>query len=105
MSWPCSVSRASGWNCTPFDGIFFVAYAHDFAVFRPCGNFEAVGQGGAVDGQAVVARAVDRIGQVFKHACAVMENGGDFAVHHRLRAHDIAAERFAHGLMAEAHAP
>lgn len=25
-------------------------------------------------------------------------------MHHRLRTHDIAAERFAHGLMAEAHA-
>ena len=47
-----------------FNGIFFMAYAHDFAVFRPRGNFEAVGQGGAVDGQAVVACAVNRIGQV-----------------------------------------
>ncbi len=82
----------------------FVAHAHDLAVVGPGGDFQAVGQCVAVDNQAVIAGAGNRIGQLAEHALVVVVNRRDFAVHQRFGAYGVAAEGLADGLMAEADA-
>ena len=73
-----------------FHGQCFMAYTHDFAVFRPCGNVQTVGQGGAVDNQAVVAGTGNRVGQAGKHAAVEVVYGR--AITERIH-QDAAADR------------
>ena len=48
--------------------------------------------------------AGDGVGQIGEHAAVVVVHGRDFAVHQLFGADDAAAEGFADGLVAEAHA-
>ena len=87
-----------------FNGQFLMTHAHDLAVVGPCGNFEAIGQRLALDGQRVITRYDEMLRQVGEYAFAVGFDRADLAVHDALRAHDAAAECFANRLMAEADA-
>lgn len=93
-----------GMELYAFDGVVFVAHAHDFLVFCPRGDFKTVGQAGAFDDEAVVAGAGYGIGQAYEDALVVVKNGGGFAVHQGLGADDVAAEGFANALVAKAYA-
>jgi hypothetical protein len=53
-----------------FHGQCEVAHAHDLAVVSLSGNFQVGGQASALDGQGVMARANQRIGQAAKHTLA-----------------------------------
>jgi hypothetical protein len=93
----------SGWNCTPSMGML-VAQAHDRAVFQPGGDFQQSGRRGAVDDERVIAGRLEGRGQAAEHALTGMVHGAHLAVHDLVAAHDLAAERLADGLVAEADA-
>ena len=58
----------------------------------------------ALDHQRVIARRLERAVDAAEHACALVLDLGELAVHRHRRAHDLAAERLADRLMAEADA-
>ena len=47
----------------PPDRQVTMAHPHDLAVFDPGGNFQAIGQGGALNDQGMVAGGLKRIGK------------------------------------------
>ena len=55
-----------------FDGVIAVPQAHDLAVLRLSGDFEAGGQRVAFYRERVVTRCAEFGGQSAKHALAVM---------------------------------
>ncbi len=87
-----------------FDSQFLVSHTHDFAVFGPRGHFKTIGQRLALDGERVVTRHDEMLGQVGEHTFAVGFDLAYLAVHDGLRANDAATECLADRLMAEAHA-
>jgi hypothetical protein len=66
--------------------------------------FQAVGQRFALDGQRVVAGAGQRVGQALEDADVLVMHRRHLAVHQLLGVHDLAAEGFADGLVAQADA-
>ena len=82
----------------------FVAHAHDFAVFCPGGDFQAIRQAFALDHQRVVAGAGHRVGQTVKHAEVQMLHRRGLAVHQLLGVDDLATKRLADALVAQTHA-
>ncbi len=64
----------------------------------------AVGQGGALDDQAVVAGGLERRGQAGEDAGAAVADGAELAVHDLAGADHLAAEGLADRLVAEADA-
>src|SRR5690606_13872263 len=87
-----------------FDVELLMAHAHDLTVGGPRRHFQAVGQRGALDRQRVIADHRVRTRQVLEDADARVFDRRSLAVHDLLRAHYLAAERGADGLVAEAHA-
>src|SRR5437773_11015185 len=85
-------------------GELTVAHAHDLAVFGFRGDLEALGQGRAADRKRMVTRRHETARQSTKHAQAAMLDRRGSSVDDFTRAHDLAAERLADRLMAEAHA-
>ena len=65
---PVFGEQALGVELHAFDGVIAVADAHNGAVFRPRRDVQMLGQAGAVNHQAVIARANHRVGQAFEHA-------------------------------------
>ena len=58
-----------------FDRQSLMAYAHDFAIFCPGGNFQTIRKTLTFNDKRMIARRRKRIWQVSKHACALVENG------------------------------
>ncbi|MNN56461.1 hypothetical protein D3C81_1713950 [compost metagenome] len=81
-----------------------VAYAHDFAVIGPCGDFQAIRQRCALDCQRVITDHCIWRWQILEHADAGMRDLRSLAVHDLLRTHHLAAECRAYCLMSEADA-
>ena len=67
-------------------------------------TLSVVRHGVALDHQRMVARRLERAVDAAKHARALMPHLGKLAMHRLRRAHDVAAERLADRLMAEADA-
>src|SRR6185369_598792 len=82
----------------------FVREPHDQTVAGFGGDAERVRHGVALHHQRVVARRLERAVDAAEHARAPMANFGELAVNRLRRPHDVAAERLADGLMAEADA-
>ena len=51
---------------------FAVAHAHDFTVFTGGGDFEAIGQAGALNGQRVIPNDGELLGQPGVDAAAIV---------------------------------
>src|SRR5919202_111960 len=81
-----------------------VAQAHDEAVGRGGGDFQAVGQGVALDDERVVAPGWETVLEPLEDRPAVVADLRRLAVDGRGAAHDAAAEDLPDGLVAEAHA-
>src|ERR1043166_9476742 len=81
-----------------------VAQSHDDAFGRGGRDFEAVGQGFALDDERVVARRREAIFQALEDRPAVVANLRRLAVDGRWAAHDAASEDLPDGLVAEADA-
>src|ERR1035437_1304286 len=81
-----------------------VAHPHDLAVFALGGDFQAVGQAGALDRERVIAGREERRRQPGKDALRCVADVGGLAVHHAARMHDTPAERLADRLVPQAHA-
>ena len=79
---------------------------HDFSVavggVAPSGHLEFLWQGVGFDDEAVVARGLKWIFDAVEECATIVMNLIDFAVHQTPRADDLAAERLADGLMAQA---
>ena len=80
-----------------------VAQAHDKAVGRGGGDFEAGGQALAFHDQRMVTSGLERIGQAFEDGPAVVMDLAGLAMHQFRGPDDLAAESLPDGLMAEAH--
>ena len=100
---PSPVRTDSGWNCTPCTGQRAMPQAHDRAVLGARRDLELVGQR-LGDDQRVIAAGDERLRHAAEDAAAVVLDRRRLAVHRRRRAHDLAAERDADGLMPEADA-
>ena len=87
-----------------FDREAAVAQAHDLAILGLGADLEAGGQRRALDDQRVIAGGDELIFDAGENPRAIMADARSLAVHHLLRAHHLAAERLADGLVAEAHA-
>ena len=81
-----------------------VAQAHHDAAVRPRRHLEARGHGLGRDHERVVARGGEDVRQPGEDRLAVVADLGGLAVHELRRAHDLAAERLAEGLVPEADA-
>ena len=86
------------------DVFLLVSHAHDRAVGEFTRDLEAIGQRRAVDDQGVIAADLDVLRQSLIEAATVVADARDFAVDDLARAHDLAAEDLADGLVAEADA-
>ena len=101
---PPSVAMDSGWNWTPetanslWRRPMISPSAVSAVTSRQSGNELAF------DEQRVIACGGKRGGQARKNVGAAMKNWREFAVHLARRADDVAAEKLADGLVAEAHA-
>src|SRR5271157_6545040 len=82
---------------------FPVPEAHDKAVGRGGGDFEAGGQALTFHNQRMIASGLERIGQAFENCPAVVMDLAGLAMHQFRRPDDLAAESLPAGLMAEAH--
>ena len=80
-----------------------VAQAHDKAVGRGGGDFEAGGQALAFHDQRMVTRGLEGIGQAVENGPAVVTDLAGLAMHQFRRPDNLATESLADGLMAEAH--
>ena len=87
-----------------FDVEFAVPHAHDDAVGCFGGYLKAVGHGGPVDDERVVAGGFERGGESGKYAGALVFDERGFAVHDFGGPDDVAAVDLADALVAEAHA-
>src|SRR5512133_2904466 len=81
-----------------------VAHPHGFAVFALSGDFQAIGQAGALDRERMIAGRAERRGQAGEHPLRAVAYVRGLAVHHPARMHDAAAEGLAYRLMPEAYA-
>jgi len=91
----------------PVYRVFPMAQPHDFLhrtidVFRPRGDFKAIGQGVFVHHQRVIAGRGQPVRQPREHPVAVMADGRGLAVHDLACAHHLAAIHLADTLMPEA---
>ncbi|MDB6122406.1 MAG: hypothetical protein JWQ71_1399 [Pedosphaera sp.] len=86
------------------DGILLVTDAHDFAFVSLGGDFEAIGDGVALDDEGVITGRGKRVRHVLEEIFAVVLNGRRFAVHHAIVHDDFSAESMTDALMAEADA-
>src|SRR5271156_1822516 len=87
-----------------FDRVLFVAQSHDF-VFRGAGaDFERRRDGRRIHQQRMIAHRIERARNTREDRLAVVNYRRSLAVHQAIRAHDLAAERLADTLQAEAHA-
>ena len=104
MAWPCSLRIDSGWNCTPS----IASPRWRKPMISPssvCAVTSRVGrQRGAFDGQRVVADDVEAFGKAPEHTEPVGADRAGLAVHLHLRPHDLAAQRRADRLVAQADA-
>ena len=51
-----------------FDRQSFMAYAHDFAIFRPGSDFQAIRKALALNDKRMIASRVERVWQIAKNA-------------------------------------
>ncbi|MCY1428540.1 hypothetical protein D9M71_444290 [compost metagenome] len=92
----------------PFDIQGLVAQAHDLVdraigMGGPGGDFQAVGQGFALDHQGMVAGYGQRVVEGGEHAQVAVVDRAGLAVHHLARTHHVTAKGLADGLVAQAH--
>src|SRR3954451_14572461 len=80
----------------------FVGEPHDEAVVGFRRDAEVARHGLPLDHQRMIARRLERPVDAAEHARALMAHLGELAVHRLRRADDLAAERLADRLMAEA---
>lgn len=85
----------------PFNGVLFVAHAHDFAIFRPCRDFEAIRQAFSLDCQRMVPGYRYRIRQATENAFIFMKYGRGFSMHDLPGTDDFSTERRTDGLMTQ----
>src|SRR5690349_16402602 len=88
----------------PFDSERFMAHAHDFAIFSPRRDLQAIRKALAFNHERVIARRKERIWQIMKQPRVVVKNRGSLAVHDPPRTNDFTAESLSYALMAEANA-
>ncbi len=81
-----------------------VAKTHYFAVFGFGGNFECIGQRGALNGERMVAHRLEALVERCENAAAIVPYAASLAVHEPLRRHDARAEGLRNRLVAEADA-
>src|SRR5947209_20603797 len=81
-----------------------VRSAHHQPVAGLRGDGEFIRKGGAIDHQRMIARGFEGSVDAAEDALALMRDLGELAVHRYRCAHDLAAERLADGLQAEADA-
>ena len=86
------------------DGVLPMSDTHHLAGVRLGGDLQAVRHRLALDDQRVVATRLERAGQAGEDPLAVVVDHGGLAVHQPAGAHHLAPERFADGLVAQAHA-
>ena len=79
-----------------------VAQAHDKAVGRSGGDFQAGGKALAFHDKRMVTGGLERVGQAFENGPAVVMDLAGLAMHQLRRPDDLAAESLPDGLMAEA---
>ena len=82
----------------------FMAYAHYFASFGPCGYFQGIRKALSLNDKRMIAGGGKRVWQPAKYPRAGVKNGRGFTMHDLFRMDDLAAESLANALMAEAHA-
>ena len=87
-----------------FDCQSFMANAHDFAILRPCSDFQAIRKAFTLNNKGMIACRRKRIWQISKHANAIVENRRSFAMHELLGVNDFAAKSLTYALMAQTHA-
>src|SRR4029079_10422336 len=92
---------ALGMKLHAVHGPRLVRKPHDQAVIGFGGDAERVRKAIALDHQRMVARRLERAVDAAEHAFAAMAHLAELAVHRLRRAHHLAAERLADGLMAE----
>ena len=80
-----------------------VAHPHDFSIFCPCGNFEAIGKGFTLDGERMVANRREWVGQSFEQSGVIVVNRRCLAVHQLLRMNNFSAKSLSDALMAKAY--
>ena len=78
-----------------------MADAHDFALLSLGGEFQAVGQGIALNDERVIAGGGEGIGHALEQILPVVLNERSFAVHHAVVDDNISAEHVPDALMAE----
>ena len=86
------------------DGKFPVLHAHDFALVGFRRDFQAGGQGVALDDERMIARGRKRIGHALEQVQAVVFDERGFAMHHPVVHDHVGAEGVADALVAEADA-
>lgn len=91
----------SGWNCTPNIGRLAWRSPMITPIGRTGGDGQRIGQGVGINGQAVVAGGVERVGHTGENAGAVMIDRRDLAMHGHRRAHHPPPENLPDGLMAQ----
>src|SRR5713226_1635320 len=88
----------------PLHGEFFMPHSHNFFIFGPGGNLQAIRQACALDHQRMIARGGKTIRQIFEYSLSGMVNQRSLAVHELPGAHDFAAIGLADTLVAETNA-
>src|SRR4051794_18125921 len=84
--------------------ISLVPDAHDLALVGPRHDLELLGQGVRLDHQAMVARGLERVGEIAIDALAIMVNPRRLSMHDPLGTHDPRAEGMADALVPKANA-
>ena len=104
ISFPCSVTIDSGWNCTPSTVSSLVADAHDHSALGVRGHLELRRQGLRRPRQRVVAHRRETVWQAGEDALAIVRDDRRLAVLDLACACDLAAVHVVDALVAEADA-
>ena len=82
-----------------------VAQTHNGAltILQPCGDLQAVGQGGALHHQGVVTGGGQGLGQIGEHPFLLVVNSRGLAMHGLTGTHHTSAKTLGHGLVTQAH--
>ena len=86
------------------DGELLVLDAHDFALVRFGGDFQAIGQGVALNHQGMITGGGKWIGHILEKLLAVVLDQRSLAVHHAEIDHHVAAEDVANALVPQTNA-
>lgn len=86
-------------------GVVAVAQAHDgvLTILQPCGNLQAVGQGGALHHQGVVTGGGQGLGQPAEYPFLLVVDSRGLPVHGSTGTHHVSTKTLGHGLVTQAH--